>query len=247
MGAEGGVLRQPRPRSLVACGRRRAKTPGKERVPHVVEERPAADRLQLAVRNAQRTREAHRHRCHPGSVTGSERFLLLDERRRRREKRLRLLDPPAQLADPGEGAHPGDELPRIDRLVEEVVRPDVQTEDLVRHLRQGRQHGDRNPGRPPVRLEGPADREAVHGGHHHVEENAVGQPLLHCPERREAVRGRRDLEALLPQDLLDQVEVLGLVVDDENAVRGAHRFPPRERTWALTASAKVDTSTGLAM
>ncbi len=52
---------------------------------------------------------------------------------------------------------------------------------------------------------------------------ACGVAALDCGQRRDAVAGEVDLEALLREDRAEQLEILGLIVDGEDARRGHPR------------------------
>ena len=58
--------------------------------------------------------------------------------------------------------------------------------------------------------------EAVHAGHHHVEDDRVRPHFTGLVERGGAVGGGIDLETLELQAHREQLDDVGLVVDDED-------------------------------
>ena len=73
-------------------------------------------------------------------------------------------------------------------------------------------------------LEPAADLEAVHVGHHHVEQHDVAFGALADGQRFLAADRGHDVEILGRQPRLQQLDVGRHVVDDENA--GGHRRSP---------------------
>ena len=62
-----------------------------------------------------------------------------------------------------------------------------------------------------------AHLDAVELGHHDVEQDQIGQVLAHGSQRLLAVRGGDDLVAVRRQPRAQDVDVGGVVVDDEDA------------------------------
>jgi hypothetical protein len=88
----------------------------------------------------------------------------------------------------------------------------------------GRARGDEDDGDAAgvlARLQALADLDAVHVGHHHVEQDQVRLLLLDVIERLEAVVGGDNPDALTFQFALQELDVDGLVIDDQNR-RGWH-------------------------
>src|SRR4029079_12501645 len=71
-----------------------------------------------------------------------------------------------------------------------------------------------------------ADLEAVHAGHHHVEEDDVAKAAAAHVERLGAAISGDDLEILGRQPRLEQLDVGNDVVDDKDA-RGHSKAPSR--------------------
>ena len=99
-------------------------------------------------------------------------------------------------AAPEHRAHPGDELPRGERLGHVVVRAELQADDLVDLAVLGGQHDHRDVGALAQR---PADLAAGQAGQHEVEQDQVGAGAVEGLDRVRAGRADRDLEALLAQ------------------------------------------------
>ena len=74
-----------------------------------------------------------------------------------------------------------------------------------------------------VLLEGTADLDTVEPGQQEIEQHQVGTVATHRLEAGLAVRGRRHLEALAGQVVLDEFEDIGLVFDDHDSALGHGR------------------------
>ena len=110
---------------------------------------------------------------------------------------------------------PGDHLFQAERLGDVVVAAERQAGDLVL---QGVAGGEEQRGRVDAVGAQPAQHaEAVHAGHHDVEDDRVGPHFTGLVERGGAVGGGVDLEALELQAHREQLDDVGLVVDDEDS------------------------------
>ncbi len=118
--------------------------------------------------------------------------------------------------------HPRDQLALVHRLGEHVVRAVLQELDAILHPRQ-RGHDDHRhePRRLPL-PQGPADREAVHDRHHHVEEDEVGRVVERLLDGLFAVAGADRLVAEPAEHELEIPDDIRLVVDDEHLERVRH-------------------------
>jgi hypothetical protein len=99
-----------------------------------------------------------------------------------------------------------------------VVAAEAEAADLVVGGVARGQEDDRHAaalGAEPAR-----DLEALHVGQHHVEHDQIGLERRHRDERLGAGARRLDGEALEAQGHRDDVDDVGLVVDDEHAVGG---------------------------
>ena len=112
---------------------------------------------------------------------------------------------------------PRDELARLERLRQVVVRAELQPDDAVGGLPAGGQHDDRH---VAALANAPADGEAVHLRQHDVEDDGVEVPALERGEPGARRRRRDDAEreafAVLGQHLAEAF----VVVDQEDIVHG---------------------------
>ena len=95
-----------------------------------------------------------------------------------------------------------------------------------------------------VGLQPPAHFEPVHVGHHHVEQDEVAFGALADRQRLGAAHGRDHVEIFGRQPRLEQLDVGGDVVNDENA--GGHSRDPYglPRKWRMV-SMNLPTEIGL--
>ena len=108
-----------------------------------------------------------------------------------------------------QGAHPGGELARAERLGHVVVRTEVEAEQHVVLLGPGGQHQHREVG---LAAQDPADVEAVDAGQHHVEHEQVGLQAADLLERRAAVVDDDDLVVLALEVEADELGLLRVVL-----------------------------------
>ena len=94
--------------------------------------------------------------------------------------------------------------------------------DDVLRLRPGGDQDHRHEREGGIRLEPPTDLEAVELGHHHVEEDQVRVFLAGKRERFLPVRRRQDLVAVDGEASLEDVDVGGIVVGDEDPRGRSH-------------------------
>jgi hypothetical protein len=98
--------------------------------------------------------------------------------------------------EPYEAAHARHERGVVEGLRQEIVGAGVEPLEAVARLVERGHHHDRQMRRERRVLEPPADLEAVHVRHHHVEEDDIGKALLADRERVRAVHGGGDVEIL---------------------------------------------------
>ena len=101
-----------------------------------------------------------------------------------------------------------------------IVGTEAQAAYLVHVFPLGRYHQD---GDFLFLADAAADLEAVHPGHHDVQQHHVGLELVELFKAFFAVVGRRDLIALLGQVEPQQLADVGIVVHDEDRL---HAFAP---------------------
>ena len=123
---------------------------------------------------------------------------------------------PAQGGVPPQLAlHPGDDLQGVEGLGDVVVRPDVQSQDLVRVLTFGGEEDDGDVAPLPQLGGGP---DAVQLGHHDVHENQVDLVLFHRQQGLLAVVGPQGLVALAGEIDVQRGNDILVVVADQNGV-----------------------------
>jgi len=178
------------------------------------------------------------------AVVAGARILALEQVDHREDHRLGRVELVAQRPDAEERAQPGQQLDTLERLVEEVVGAGVEPPHLALDVgERGEQEDGHEAGRAP-RLDPPADLEAVDLRHHQVEQHGVRRPAGDRVERLGAVSRELHREALLLEDRAEQLEVLGLVVDGEDAGLLPHG---RSLAQARSMTAKrIGASIGLA-
>ena len=121
-----------------------------------------------------------------------------------------------------------------ERLLDVVLRAGAESAEHLVVDRVGRDHDDRDIPMDVARADVVAHLETVPAGQHDVEEHEIGPELVVDAQRRLAVGGRSDLVAPVPEGFRQDIDDIGIVVDDENAdihcrlLRSVR--PPRRRT-----------------
>jgi hypothetical protein len=112
--------------------------------------------------------------------------------------------------------HASDQLARLERLGDVVVRAELESHHLVREVVARGEHHHRH-----VRLatDAAADVPPRERGQHHVQHDQRRVFLAELPQRGLAVGGRDDAEAVLLQIGAHDLHDLALVVDDEHGGR----------------------------
>ena len=121
---------------------------------------------------------------------------------------------------PGEGPHPGQQLPDVEGLGHIVVRAVIQPRDLVRDLIPGGEH--QNGGGDVGAAQAAGHLEAVHLGKHHIEHNGVVLPGEGVVQPVRPVEHHVGLIALLRHDLAQRLGQAALVLYNQDA----HTFCP---------------------
>ena len=132
----------------------------------------------------------------------------------------------AQLVDhhlePRQRAHPRGQRQFGDRLGQKIVGAGFQPAHLVGRLVERRDHHHRNVVGGGIAFQPPAHFEAVHVGHHDVEQHEVALGALADRQRFLAAHGGDDVEIFRRQPRFEQLHIGRDVVDDKNA--GGHGF-----------------------
>src|ERR1035438_1949472 len=122
-------------------------------------------------------------------------------------------------APPGQGAHPGNNLRKYERLRQVVVRPDVETPNAVLHLAARGQEQD---GRGAVRAsQFTQDFQPVAPWKHDVQNERIERLVEGKPEAGFAIGCDHDLSPGPDKRFLDGIGDLSLVFHDEDT-HGRH-------------------------
>ena len=178
--------------------------------------------MQGQVRVLRRTGEVQRHHAHLDLTTDIE--LLLHAILLRFDHRVGGLELLATAGQGQMGAHPGLQDRRRDRLDDIVDRAELQAAGLVLGLTHRRDEDHRDAGGDRVGLEPPTDLVTIHPRHHDIEQDQVRrmgrdhrlQGLLATARDHQAVIGL--------QQPRDDIDVGGLVIDDQDSGAGFHNF-----------------------
>ena len=117
------------------------------------------------------------------------------------------------------GAQPGHELSRAERLGHVVVGPDRQPDQLVHLLDLGREHQDRDVGGPP---DLPAEGHPVDLGQHQIQDDEPWAVALEQVQRLRAVVGREHPEPLPLEIHPDELDELVVVVHHQDGCLLGH-------------------------
>ena len=131
---------------------------------------------------------------------------------------------------------PGQDLGLFKGLGNEVHPADLQAANLAGSIRQGRDEDDGNVRRSGIVLEQFAGCVPVFTGHEHVEQDEVGLAFQGESARFGAACGRDGSVAPLFEHDVEELDVQGLVVDDEDAGCGVfHGVRPGMRVYGMSA------------
>ena len=133
-----------------------------------------------------------------------------------------LLDDIVQRLDAQDRAHPRHQRRVVDRLGDVLVAAGIEPGHDVDRIGLRGHQDDRHERQARVRLELPADLDAVLARHHDVEENQIRRLCPRDGERLVAILGRDHLVALARQAGLQDLEVGRVVVDDQDPGGLAH-------------------------
>ena len=133
-----------------------------------------------------------------------------------------LPDRVVQALDAQHGLDARDHRGLVHGLGEVLVSSGVEPGHDVLGVRLGGDHDDGHEGQREVGLELTADLDAIHLGHHDVEQDQVRELLAGHGQRLLPVGGRDDVVALSREPGLQDVHVHGVVVDHQDERRGSH-------------------------
>ena len=132
-----------------------------------------------------------------------------------------------QQLQPDQALHARHQLQVVDRLGQEIVGAGLEAADAVGNLVERGDHDDWDVRGRRIAFQPPADLEAVHVGHHHVEQHDIDLAVLAGLDGVGPVGRSQHLEIFGKQPNLEQPHIGRNVVDDEDA-RG---HVARLRTW----------------
>ena len=112
-----------------------------------------------------------------------------------------------------------------------IVRAQLQAQHLVKGLALGGQHHHRGVAQL---ADAAADLQAIHLGHHHIQQHHIGLDLIELVQTFFAVVRGGDLVALLGQIKPQQLADVGIVVHDEDLFVGHSGFLPNLYVPALS-------------
>jgi hypothetical protein len=124
-----------------------------------------------------------------------------------------------QGLDPEHGLDPGDQRGLVDRLGQVLLGAGLEALDHVDRVRLGGDQDDRHERQPGLALEPPADLDAVHLGHHNVEQDEIRMVFAGGRQGGLAVGRGQDVVALAGQAGAEDVQVRRVVVGDEDLGR----------------------------
>ncbi len=130
-----------------------------------------------------------------------------------------------QRLEPHQALHPGHQLDVVDRLGQEVVGAGLEPAHAVGGLVERGHHQHRDMAGLAVDLEPRTDLEAVHLGHHHVEQDDVDLALGADRQRFLAGSSRDDVEILSRKPRLEQADIRWNIVDDQHPCRQRPQAP----------------------
>ena len=113
------------------------------------------------------------------------------------------------------GGYAGVHLGLLDRFGDVIHRAGVEPPRQILHVRLGRDEDDGNVRDRFIFFEAAAGLEAVHLGHHDVQQHQVRMDGRSDAEGLGPAGGEKDLMAERCQHLAQQVEIGGLVVDQQ--------------------------------
>ena len=122
---------------------------------------------------------------------------------------LRLV---AGLGPPQHGTDAGQQLARVERLGDVVVRAQLESDDLVGVVPAG---GDHDQGRVRVLADLARQREPVHARQHQIDEQDVEPLPRERLQRLPAVLGQNGLHPVLAEEFGEQRRQLAVVLDEQ--------------------------------
>ena len=116
---------------------------------------------------------------------------------------------------------PKDQVLKIDRLVQEVVRSGCDSDHPFLPLGQGGDDQDGNGSGSWILFQPSADFKSIHPGHHHIQQDGIGKAFRHPLEGLFSVLRLHNFEVPGLKGVPEQGAVLFIVIDDEDPPIGA--------------------------
>ena len=149
-----------------------------------------------------------------------------------------LLHGVVQPLDAQHRAHPREQRRLVDRLCQIIVAAGFEPGHHVLRVGPGGDQDDRDERQRGIGLQLLYGLDAVELRHLDVEEDEVGQLLADDGQRRLAVAGGDHLVVLAFEPQLQDLDIVGHIVDDEDQRRRTHKVVPvRAGTRALSPTA----------
>ena len=112
------------------------------------------------------------------------------------------------------------QLTRIERLCEIIIRPYFQPDDAIELFAPGRQHDNRHFG---ARSQPSAERQPILARQHQIEHDEVDAAVLERPVQAAAVGKNRNVQIVGAQIAADKAAYFGVIFHNENMRRRVHR------------------------
>jgi hypothetical protein len=114
------------------------------------------------------------------------------------------------------GTHPRQQLTFVEGLRQVVDRPELEPLNDALHIILGGEKDDGNVARLRIGLQPATDLVAIHVWHHDVEQDELKRARRGPLQRSLSVGRELEGVPLIPQDVGQELDVLGLVVDDQD-------------------------------
>src|SRR5690606_1730821 len=147
-----------------------------------------------------------------------------------------------------QGAYPRQQHLGAYRLVDEIVRPQLQSANVILIVAAGGEHQDRPAETRLAQLA--ADRQSVHAGEHEVQHHQCRGVGQNGADRTAAIFDEFDIQVLRPQELTDQCRQFGIVFDNDYTFflcvhSVTHGLQPEVNADCITAIKKGRLNAGL--
>jgi len=121
-----------------------------------------------------------------------------------------------KIADRQVRSDPCEHFLRLERLVDEIDRAELETPHLLAWLRQRREKNDRAVAGDGICLQARTRLEAVHLRHHDIQQDQIRDDTLRDGERVFAAPGREQAVAVTLERLIQDLKVRGVVIHQQD-------------------------------